>query len=76
MVEIGRKYLNVLSLLKSGELTGAGLGKNVKKSMEGDYSINRNEEIWEGEFSGFLYDYIFKRSTNVKILQESGEAFR
>ncbi len=76
MVEIGRKHLNVLSLLKSVELTGAGLGKNVKKSMEGDYSINRNEEIWDEEFSGFLYDYIYKKSPNVKILQESGDASR
>lgn len=68
MVEVVRKHLNVLSLLKTQGLAGAALGKNVKKSMEENYSINRNEEIWEEEFSGFLYNYLNKESPNVRIL--------
>jgi len=71
IVEIERKHLNVSSLLKSPEVPAAGLGKNVKKSMENYYSVQRNEEIWDEEFSGFLYDFIKKESPNVSILLKS-----
>lgn len=69
-VEIERKHLNVMSLLKSPEVLGAGLGKNVKKSMENHYSVRRNEEVWDEETSGFLYDYLYKVSPNVRILDK------
>ena len=70
MVEIERKHLNAMALLKSPEIFSSGLGKNVRISMENDYSVYRNEEIWDEDFSGFLYNYIFKKSQNVRILTQ------
>jgi tRNA nucleotidyltransferase (CCA-adding enzyme) len=68
IVEVERKHLNVPALLKSDEVTGSGLGKNVKESVEKGYSVLKNEEIWNEEISGFLYNYIHKESANVRIL--------
>ncbi|MBN1432483.1 MAG: CCA tRNA nucleotidyltransferase [Methanomicrobiaceae archaeon] len=71
IVEIERKYLNAMTLLKSPEIFLSGLGKNVKISMEDHYSVHRNEEIWDENFSVFFYNYIRKESPNVRILQKS-----
>ncbi|WP_421908433.1 CCA tRNA nucleotidyltransferase [Methanolacinia petrolearia] len=69
IVEVERRHLNVLSLLKSPEFIESGFGKDVKESIESEYSVLRNEEVWNGDISGFLYDYIHKEPANVRILQ-------
>lgn len=68
IVEVERKHLNVLSLLKSPGVFESGLGKNVRRSMESSYSLYRNEEIWDDVWSEFLYEYIYRESPNIKLL--------
>lgn len=73
IVEVERRHLNVPALLKSEEVTDSGLGKNVKESMEKNYLVLRNEEIWNEEISGFLYNYVHKESANIRILLKKPE---
>lgn len=73
IVEVERRHLNAGSLLRSSEVLSSGLGKNVRISMEKGYSLYRNEEIWDEEFSGFLHEYLYKISPNVKIALNEAE---
>lgn len=72
-VEINRKYPTVLDLLNSDDFKESGLGKHVKKSVFSNVSILKNSECWSGEFSGFLYDFIEKRSPLSDLLLEDNK---
>jgi len=64
VVEIKRKYTNVLDLLES-ELHSIGLGKHISKAIEMEYRVLVNEEIINiknQEFRSFLR-YYFKSNT-------------
>lgn len=59
VVEIKRKYTNVLDLLES-ELHSIGLGKHISKAIEMEYRVLVNEEIInikDQEFRSFLRHY-------------------
>ena len=59
MVEIERKYTDVVSLLKN-ELRSCSLGKNVAESVNKGYDVVRNEEIEITEELGYFFSEYFR----------------
>ncbi|MBN1761782.1 MAG: CCA tRNA nucleotidyltransferase [Methanomicrobia archaeon] len=59
VVEVERKYTDVVSLLKN-ELRSCSLGKNVAKSIDRRYDVLRNEEIQITEGLGDFFSKYFR----------------
>ncbi|WOF16187.1 CCA tRNA nucleotidyltransferase [Methanoplanus sp. FWC-SCC4] len=73
-VEIERKYPDVYSILLSGEILSSGLGKHVRKSIENEMNIYKDEECWSKEFSDFLGDFVMKKSPLIERMMKQTES--
>ena len=70
IVELERPYRTAADLLKSGELLGTGLGRHVRDSLSGSYTVAGGADCYDEEFSRFLSSFLNKTSPLLKIRKQ------
>jgi tRNA nucleotidyltransferase (CCA-adding enzyme) len=69
-VELPRKYTLAADLLRSPEVLGVGLGKHVKREMEGGWEVCEGGNCYRQEWAGFLTRFIEPASPLARLLRQ------
>ena len=66
-MEVPREFQTAKSLLSSGALLSARLGKHVRLSMELGWTLHEGPECWQEEFAPFIAEFFDRRSPLTRI---------
>jgi tRNA nucleotidyltransferase (CCA-adding enzyme) len=70
-MEVPREYTTAKSLLSSQELLmTASLGKHVRQSLEGGWTLLEGADCWQPEFAPFIAGFFDRCSPLVRILRK------
>ena len=69
-VELPRKYTLAADLLRSPEVLGVGLGKHVKREMEGGWEVCEGGDCFREDWAGFLSRFIEPASPLARLQRQ------
>lgn len=67
VVELPRPFTRAVDLLRSGTLLDIALGRHVRRSMEGGWTVDVGAGCWDEEFAGFISQFLERSSPLVRI---------
>ncbi|NLZ30169.1 MAG: CCA tRNA nucleotidyltransferase [Methanomicrobiales archaeon] len=73
VVELPRPFTRAADLLRSGILLDIALGRHVRRSMEGGWTVNSGTGCWDEEFAGFISRFLKRSSPLAQIRRAVGE---